>query len=128
MNLAPLAAAPAIMLVHAAAASLSLVAGTAVLFMAKGTARHLLLGRCFVLAMLVTALTSFAITSVNHGHFSPIHILSVVTLVSVPLAVRARRLGNISRHAQIMVLNYIGLLVAGGFTLLPPRLLSQLFQ
>ena len=124
MNVAVLASASAIMLVHAACASLSLATGTLVLICAKGTPRHVLLGRSFVAAMIVTALTSFAIASVWPGHFSPIHILSVVTLTTLPLAIWQRRRGNIAAHARTMALNYTGLVVAGALSFVPPRLLG----
>ena len=124
MSLAALASAPAVMLVHAACATLSLVTGTLVLIFAKGTPRHVLLGRCFVAAMMVTALTSLAITNVWPGQFSPIHILSVVTLTTLPIAVWQRWRGNIAAHARTMVLNFAGLLAAGALSFVPPRLLG----
>lgn len=119
-------AAPAIIFIHAGAATLSLISGTMVILMAKGTARHVALGRIFAACMLATALTSFAITRVMPGSFSPIHLLSILTLVTLPLALWARRRGNIRAHARGMLLNYTGLLLAGAFTLLPNRLLGQL--
>ena len=124
MSLAALAQAPAVMLVHAACATLSLMVGTLVIFLPKGTPRHVMLGRIFAGAMLATALTSFAITRVWQGHFSAIHILSMVTLTTIPLAIWLRRQGNIGGHARVMALNYLGLLIAGAFTLVPPRLLG----
>ncbi|MBV1703071.1 MAG: DUF2306 domain-containing protein [Hyphomicrobiales bacterium] len=125
MNLAAFSSAPAVYQVHALAALTSLVAGTTVIWMTKGTPRHLGFGRVFAIAMLVTAVTSFWIQT--SGHFSPIHILSVITLVNIPLAIWARRFGNIRWHAGAMVGNYVGLLIAGAFALAPYRLMGKVF-
>ena len=56
------------------------------------------------------------------GPFSPIHILSVVALVSLWLGVKAAREGNIRRDKGYMLsLFALALVVTGGFTLLPGR-------
>ena len=115
------------MIFHTAAASLALASGAIVMLMPKGTPRHLLLGRVFAIAMMVVALTSFGITSVTPGRFSAIHILSAVTIVGVPVAIWQRRRGNIKAHARGMIVSYVALLLAGAFTLFPPRLLGQVF-
>ena len=125
MNFAPLTAAPAFVLVHAAAATIALASGTIVMALTKGTVSHVWLGRSFALAMFITATTSFAITGT--GHFSPIHLLSVITLITLPLAIISRRRGNIAAHARGMVVLYVSLLIAGGFTLRPHRLLGHVF-
>ena len=117
--------APAMVLLHLAGAVISFIAGTMLLAMKKGTARHKLLGRIFMAAMMLTAAASFTITSVNPGSFSPIHILSVITLATLPMAFLAQRRGNIRAHARGMILNYGGLIIAGGFALMPYRLLGR---
>ena len=81
MTFAPLLAAPAVMQLHALAALISLTSGLTVLVMRKGTARHRLVGWVFVMAMAVTAISSAFITS--NGHFSAIHLLSILTIVSL---------------------------------------------
>ncbi len=125
MTLAPLFAAPPVTQFHAAAAVLALLSGTLVLGLAKGTRTHLALGRLFAVAMLATAVSSFWITGLWPGQFSPIHILSIVTLTTIPLAILARRRGDIKMHARSMVLNYAGLLIAGAFTCAPGRVMHQ---
>jgi uncharacterized membrane protein len=123
VTLAPLLAAPPVIQFHAAVAALALTSGTIVLVLRKGTPKHLVFGRMFAVAMLATAISSLWITGLWPGHYSPIHILSIVTLTTVPIAILARRRGNIRAHATGMILNYVGLLIAGAFTLAPGRIM-----
>jgi len=118
MTLAPLLAAPAVMQLHA------LAAGLTILVMRKGTARHRLVGWVFVVAMAVTALSSAFITS--NGHFSAIHLLSILTIVSLPRAIILRRRGNIAGHRATMLWLFAGLVIAGAFTLMPGRLMNKI--
>ena len=124
MSLAPILAAPLLVQVHLALAMISLVSGTLVLFAKKGTAFHRKLGSIFVATMLCVAATSFWITDLRAGAFSPIHILSMVWLVTLPIAIWLRRRNNIRGHAIGMVFNYVGLVVAVAFTLAPPRIVG----
>ncbi len=124
MSLAPLLAAPPAIQVHAAAAMVALVSALGVAFLAKGTPAHVWLGRGFALALLAAAASSFWITGLNPGHYSWIHILSVVTLVNIPLAFLAIWRNDRRAHAWGMILNAIGLAVAGAFTLLPGRIMA----
>jgi uncharacterized membrane protein len=123
MTLAPILASSAAIQFHLAAAVVALVLGSEVLFMRKGTSAHRLIGWLWIGVMLAVALSSFAITAIWPGHFSPIHILSVITLISLPAAVWLRRCGQIGAHAITMVATFSGLLIAGVFTLVPGRLL-----
>ena len=78
--------------------------------------------------MLVTAITTFFIRSINPGHLSPIHLFIPLTLFGVFAALWNGRRGNISGHRAAMLGLYVGgLLIAGGFTLLPGRLLHHVF-
>ncbi len=124
MNLAPVLAAPPLVQAHIALALVALVAGTGVLVAAKGTVFHRRLGAVFSAAMMLVAATSFGIAGLFPGHYSPIHLLSLLTLATLPLAILARRRGNVRAHAAGMILNYAGLAIAGVFTLLPPRVLN----
>jgi uncharacterized membrane protein len=83
------------MQIHDAAAVAALALGCGVLLLRKGTPRHRALGTIWALIMIFVAATSFALTGLIPGHFSPIHILSVVTLVAIPFAIWQRRRGNI---------------------------------
>jgi uncharacterized membrane protein len=125
MSLAPLLAAPSIVQAHTLAAILALAFALPQLARRKAGGAHRLLGWGFVIAMAVTAITSFWIAGLLHGHYSPIHLLSVVTLVTLPLAIFARRQGNIRRHKRVMLGLVAGLVGAGLFTLLPGRILHH---
>jgi uncharacterized membrane protein len=125
VNLAPLLAAPPVTQFHVAAAVLALASGVAVLVLAKGTPKHLAFGCLFAVAMVATAFSSLWITGLWPGRYSPIHILSIVTLTTIPIAVLARWRGNIRAHATGMILNFVGLVIAGVFTLAPGRVLHD---
>ena len=98
--------------------------GGYVLMRRKGDARHRLLGRIWAGLMMVASLSSFGLHRVNGG-VSPIHLLSILVLVSIPRAVVQARRGDIAGHRRTMALTYLGLSVAGLFTLLPGRLLGS---
>lgn len=90
----------------------------AILALPKGRSIHRRLGRAAAAALVLSALSSFWISA--SGGFSPIHILSVITLVTVPLAVWQVRRGQVLAHKIIMLSNAGGLVVAGGFASLMP--------
>ena len=74
----------------------------------KGDGRHRLLGRVWVVLILWTAVSSFWIRHINHGAFSWLHVLSVVTLVTVTLGVVNAVLGNVAGHRGNMVGSWLG--------------------
>ncbi len=110
--------------IHVAAAVTALALGVLVLVLRKGTPLHAAIGRWWVAMMLLTAVGSFWIMRLWPGHFSPIHLLSVLTIGSLALGLWYRRRGNIQGHARTMLLTFAGLVGAGAFTLLPGRLMS----
>jgi uncharacterized membrane protein len=58
------------------------------------------------------------------GPWSPIHILSIVTLITVPLAVVHARRHNVAHHRWSMICIFLGaLVVAGIFTFVPGRIM-----
>jgi uncharacterized membrane protein len=118
MNFSP------VILIHLATATASVVVGGAMFLMKKGTAQHRMSGRLWVVLMAVTALVSFAIQS--RGHFSWIHLLSIVVLVMLVRAILAVRNRNIRLHQRLVTGTYIGLLIAGMFALAPWRRLGYL--
>jgi len=120
-SLAPLAAASPVIQLHVAGAALALGSGLAVAMLPKGTTLHRRLGWVFVPAMAAAALSSLGIA--RSGHYSAIHLLTLLTLVSLPYAVLARRRGNIAAHRSAMIGLLLGLVIAGAFTLLPGRLM-----
>ncbi|MEO0390363.1 MAG: DUF2306 domain-containing protein [Pseudomonadota bacterium] len=123
MDLVPLWAEAPPIPSHAMAAFAALALGAAQFLLPKGTALHRGLGYAWILSMAYVALSSFAIYELRLiGPFSPIHGLSVLTLVSLVQAIRAARQGNIAQHQRIMrSLYFLALIVTGLFTLLPGR-------
>ena len=116
--------------VHLIAVVLAAVIGAFVLWRRKGDARHRFFGRLWVGLMFVVALSSFFIREINDGGFSPIHALAVWTLFSLcagVLAIRSRKPNAVRRHRSYLQSLYIaGIMIAGGFTFLPDRLLGRL--
>ena len=115
--------------VHLVAATLALVLGALVLWRKKGDATHRFWGRIWVALMFIVAVSSFFITTIRDDGFSPIHALSVYTLFSLVVGLRAirGRPANIKAHRLTMQTLYASaLLIAGGFTFLPFRMLGRL--
>lgn len=114
-----------VVLIHMVAAFAALGLGAAVFLRRKGTAAHAWMGRTWVLLMLVVTLSTYWIR--GEGRFSWIHILSVFVTLALGLGVYYAVTGRISAHRKIMSRTYVGgLIVAGGFTLLPHRVLGKL--
>ena len=115
---------------HLFAALLATVVGAVLLTRRKGTGGHKTLGWTWVVLMATVALTSLFIRGgklPNIAGWSPIHLLTLTVLITVPAAVVAVRRGNVSRHRATMISIYVGAcLVAGAFTLLPGRFLGDL--
>ncbi len=127
MSFGPLLAAPLAVQVHAFAALAAVVLGVVQFAAPKGTVPHRALGWFWAGLMVVVAGSSFLITGVaGEGRFSWIHGLSVVTLVSVPLAVWAAMRGRVATH-RISMMSVFGLalVLTGLFTLLPGRIMHR---
>ena len=105
MNLAPLINAGWLIIVHSAAAIIALLVGVVQFSGKKGTTTHRVLGWIWVVSMLVLAISSFWIQEIRvWGNFSYIHLLSILTIVSVPQAVLAARRGDIADHKKNMII------------------------
>lgn len=125
MSLGPLLSAPPPIPWHAFAAFAALAVGGAQLALPKGTTRHRVLGYAWVALMLVIAVSSFWIQQIRLvGPFSPIHLLSVLVLVTVPLAAWYAHTHKVAAHRSAMIKLYLFALVGAGiFTLLPGRIM-----
>jgi uncharacterized membrane protein len=125
MTLAPLLAAPPAIQLHAAAATAAFALGVVQLAAPKGTLPHRSLGWIWVALMVVVAGSAFFIHAIRlWGPWSPIHLLSIVTLAALPIAVASAHHHAVRRHRTIMVSLFFGaLFVAGAFALLPPRIM-----
>ena len=119
----PLFNAPLAIQLHVAGAVPALILTPLVLFRQRRDRLHRLMGYGWSLAMLVTALTSFAITEFGVvGPFSPIHLLSVVTLAGLFTGVRAAIRGDVRGHRAAMTRLSWALVLVGMFTLTPGRI------
>jgi uncharacterized membrane protein len=125
MSLAPLLdAAPAIQL-HAFAAMTAFVLGIVQFSAPKGTLPHRTIGGIYVMLMVVVSLSSFWVHELRlWGPWSPIHLLSIFTLVMLPLAVWAAHRHAVDYHRRAMTGIFLGaLVIAGLFTLVPGRIM-----
>lgn len=126
MSLQPLFQAPLAVQVHAFAALAAFFLGLIQLIGVKGTVRHQTLGYAWAFLMLVVAVTSFWIQDIRKGAYSPIHLLSILTLVMLPLGIFYARGHNIRGHRITMMSLFLGaLVIAGLFTLLPGRIMAR---
>lgn len=125
MSLAPLLAAPAVIQIHAFAAMSAFALGIVQLSAPKGTIPHRLCGWVWAALMLTVAGSSLFIHTIRlWGIWSPIHLLSLFTLATLPLAVFYARRHNIAQHRNAMIGLFTGaLVIAGAFTLLPGRIM-----
>lgn len=114
--------------VHLTTVFIALPLGLSQLVLPKGTLRHRTIGYIWCALMVVTALVSFAVNTLTPQlPFSPIHVLSALTLVTIPWIIYAARTHRVAQHQRaVLFLMLGGLVVAGLFTFLPSRALGQL--
>jgi len=125
VSLAPLLNAVPQIPIHAFAAMAAFVLGIVQFAAPKGTLPHRTLGWIWVILMATVAVSSFWIHQIRLvGPWSPIHLLSIFVLVTLPLAVWRARRHDVADHRRIMILLFSGaLVIAGLFTLLPGRIM-----
>jgi uncharacterized membrane protein len=120
--------------IHVTAAIGAVVIGPVALWARQGRLQrpklHRAAGYAWVTLMLITAISALFIHGrrlPNIAGFSPIHLLIPIVFGMLGLAFWFLAKGNIAGHRKSMQRLYIGAcLVAGGFTLLPGRLLGEL--
>ena len=125
MSLAPLLDASLAIQAHAFAAMSAFALGIVQLSAPKGTLPHRTIGWIWVALMVVVGVSSFFIHGMRlFGIWSPIHLLSIFTLVALPLAVLAAHRHAVDRHRRAMISIFVGgLVVAGLLTFLPGRIM-----
>jgi uncharacterized membrane protein len=125
MNFEPLLAATPAIQFHAFAAMSAFVLGFVQFAAPKGTLPHRTVGWVWVTLMLIVAASSFWIHKINlWGPWSPIHFLSIFTLIMVPLAVYAAHNHRVATHKRAMISIFLGaLVIAGLFTFVPGRIM-----
>lgn len=125
MSLDPLLAEGFAVASHAVAAIAALLLGTVQLAAPKGTLPHRALGYVWAGLMLYIAASGFWIHELQlWGRWSPIHLLSILVLVTVPLAVWRAHRHEVTAHKRGMISLYaLALVVTGLFTLWPGRVM-----
>ena len=128
MTVDAILSAPLAVQIHVIGAVTALALTPVQLWRRPGDITHKQIGYIWVLAMALTSVSSFWIHELRLvGAFSPIHLLSAWVLYSLVCAIRAVRRGDIAAHGRwLRSCAFWGLGVAGLFTLLPGRRMSQL--
>jgi len=91
----------------------------------KGDQAHKFRGWLWVGLMLIVAVPSFWMRTLEDGSFSWIHALSVWVLFCLGMSIWSIRRGNVRRHAAFMAGTLIGVAFAGLFAILPGRFISE---
>lgn len=109
-----------------------IILGTYLIFAKKGSIFHKQAGKVYMILMFLTGiLTLFIPAQVGMqflGHFGFLHLLSLLTIWTVPVAWFAIKRGDVKKHKSAMIKLYIGgIIIAGGFAILAEgRYLHQL--
>lgn len=117
---------PTIVWFHLATIGTALALTPLLMLRRRGDRRHRRLGWAWSIAMFSTAVISLGIRGIGDGHLSFIHLFSLLTIVGVPLLVLAARAHKVEAHRRsVRGLIIGGLLIAGVFTFIPPRILGD---
>ena len=129
MNFAPVAEAPLAIRIHLATVVPAFLLGTWLIFFSrKGARMHRAIGAAYLVLMTITATAAIFIRQLRPGSFSLLHLFVVLTYWSVFSAIWNLRRKNIRGHQMAMIGLYVGgLLIAGGLTFLPGRIMHRLF-
>ena len=110
---------------HIFLALIALVIGAMNLLSKKGTNKHKLIGWFWIIFMGYVSISSFWIKELNEGQYSWIHLLSIITILSLIISIIDIKLRYIKIHSIFMINTYAGLFIAGIFTLLPGRFIAN---
>lgn len=90
---------------------------------------HKIVGHTWVLCMSATAISSFWIFEIRlWGKYSPIHLLSALTLGLLVFAVYSVRMGRIHIHQYTMLgLYFFALVLTSMLAFLPGRIMHEVF-
>ncbi|MEQ1547519.1 MAG: hypothetical protein ABL918_02600 [Chakrabartia sp.] len=111
---------------HIATICIALGLTPVMLLRKRGDRLHRQLGWIWVTAMFLTALVSLNVRMINRGGFSLIHILSIWTIIQVPILAWAAKTHRIARHRSSVRAMVLGaLLIAGFFTFPFNRMLGH---
>lgn len=125
-DIAPLLGVPLSVQVHVAAAMVGLLVGAVIFLLPKGTGFHRFLGWTWVSAMILVAATSIAMIADFRNGINPLHVFTVLTVVSLWAGLTGIRRANVRQHAGSMVGLYVGGLIIAGITaFIPGRTMWQ---
>ena len=110
---------PALVWAHLLTIMVALALTPVILLRGRGDRRHRTLGTIWVVAMIATAAISLFVHVSGPGHFSFIHILSVWTLIQVPIIWWSARTHNVARHRTSVRGMVIGALLTAGYFTFP---------
>ena len=129
MNLRLIAEAPFAIQFHLATVIPAFLLGTWLLFFSrKGAPVHRKIGFVYLTLMTVTAIATMFIQAIRPGHWSLIHLFVLLTFWSVFMAIYRISKGDVEGHKKAMIgLYFGGLIIAGGFTFFPGRLMYRIF-
>lgn len=127
MTLEPLLTASPVIQIHAFAALGAFALGLVQLAAPKGTLPHRTIGWTWAGLMFAVAITAFWIHEIRlWGIWSPIHLLAILTLVTLPMSLYAARKGRIGPHKRGMIALFVfALVTAGAFTFFPGRIMHS---
>lgn len=127
MTLEPLLTASPAIQFHVLTVVPAAVIGGIMLLRKKGTPAHRVAGRVWIALMLLAALSSFFIHTIRiWGPFSPIHLLSVLTLFGAFMVVWSARQRDFINHQRAVKSLYFGAIgIAGFFSFLPGRIMHE---
>lgn len=131
MTFDPILTAPLAVQIHLVAAVLAVSIGPIAIYRTRRDRVHKIVGRTWVTAMAVLAISGFFIPAAIFplvGVFGPIHLLSAWALFSLTRGVRAILRRDVARHrSEMRALYWHALGIAGLLTLLPGRTLNGVF-
>lgn len=124
-----------ILSLHALPGLIALILGSVVLLSKKGTKTHKRRGYVWLGLMVLISLTAVFIQEINPGSYSLIHLLIPWTVFSIFFGVYAIKKFKVTKnktwktlHKWTMIGLFFGaLVIAGAFTLMPGRMLHEIF-
>jgi len=111
-------------IIHVATVVPAVPLGGFLLLAPKGTPMHKMLGKVWLVLMLITATSAIFIQS--NGGFSPIHIFIPITFHAAWKVVATARKGDIAGHKKHLVTTYLAALMIPGIAsfAIPGRLMN----
>lgn len=114
--------------IHLATALTALLLGSALMMVRKGRWFHRTAGWVWVSLVALVAGSSLAITSLNPGRYSLLHLLTGWTLIILPLAVVWAKRRDVPRHRRAMMGLFYGAFALNlTIAFIPGRVLWRVF-